>query len=314
MRCFSSSSSRKLTTVSSASVTRLAAARPSSPRVEKYGREEEHCQLAALVERVGELAELLAHDVELVVLLGDLEQRRARRPGRSLPWPSSACSPLRAEKSSSPSASSTRRCWSSAVERLARDLLGREDVRSATSLRISWIARRVSASMSRRVCSSSSSRLARRGLERLALVAPRRPCARGRRSRRPARGPPCRRSRYSASSSSASALRAVGGVDRLLDRLLALVERLRDRAGTRACAGATCVTPKASSVQIISPTSGVTRKLAALLGRGAVLRGGQDRGWSETHRASRGRTRSGRRRRRRTRSPRSARSRATGCA
>ena len=41
----------------------------------EVGREEEHRQLAALVERVGELAELLAQQVQLVLFAGDLEQR-----------------------------------------------------------------------------------------------------------------------------------------------------------------------------------------------------------------------------------------------
>src|SRR5215217_195750 len=41
----------------------------------EVGREEEHRQLAVLAERVGERAQLLADDVELVVLVGDLEQR-----------------------------------------------------------------------------------------------------------------------------------------------------------------------------------------------------------------------------------------------
>jgi len=43
----------------------------------EVGREEEQLELAAPGERVGELAELLADDVDPVVLLGDLEQRGA---------------------------------------------------------------------------------------------------------------------------------------------------------------------------------------------------------------------------------------------
>jgi hypothetical protein len=41
----------------------------------EVGREEEHLQLAGLVERVGELAELVPDEIELVVLGRDLEQR-----------------------------------------------------------------------------------------------------------------------------------------------------------------------------------------------------------------------------------------------
>jgi hypothetical protein len=38
-------------------------------------REEEHLELARLVQRVRERAELLAHEVKLVLVGGDLEQR-----------------------------------------------------------------------------------------------------------------------------------------------------------------------------------------------------------------------------------------------
>ena len=44
-------------------------------RAREVGREEEHRELAVLVQRVGELAELLAQHVELALLEGDLEQR-----------------------------------------------------------------------------------------------------------------------------------------------------------------------------------------------------------------------------------------------
>ena len=100
-------------------------------------------------------------------------------------------------------------------------------VRSATSARISWIARRVSVSMSLRACSSSSSRrrlpapdrvrllllagLAGAGDDVVGLL------ARGRQAlavlRQQLVGLPAR---------------ALGRVDRVLDRLLALVERLGD--------------------------------------------------------------------------------------
>ena len=129
MRCFSISSSRKFRT------TRLGVLERALQAVllllgGEVGREEEDRQLAVLLERVGDLAELLADDVELVVLLGDLEQRARVDLGDLLHGSSAPPSVSLAEsveKSSSPRASSTRRRWSSSVERLARDLLGRQD-------------------------------------------------------------------------------------------------------------------------------------------------------------------------------------------
>ena len=56
---------------------------------------------------------------------------------------------------------------------------------------------------------------------------------------------------------------ALGGLDRLLDRLLALVQRLGD-AGNASFASTYSEMPKTSSVQIISPMPGVTRKLPPL--------------------------------------------------
>ena len=156
MRCFSISSSRKFRITGSASVTAR-----SSPSFfscgGEVGREEEDLQLARLVERVGERAELLAHRRRACP--GPWRPRTAsgRRPWRSLPSaPSSAESEA---KSSSASASSTSRFWSSSVSDLRVTFSVASTVRSATSARISWIARRVSASMSRRVCSIISSRL-----------------------------------------------------------------------------------------------------------------------------------------------------------
>ena len=74
MRWFSISSSRKFT-------KQLVGAVEHAPeRVllllrGEVGREEEHRQLAVGVQRVGELAELLAQLVELALLARDLEQR-----------------------------------------------------------------------------------------------------------------------------------------------------------------------------------------------------------------------------------------------
>ena len=74
MRWFSISSLRKLTTIGSASVT--ARSSPSCfSAVEKYGEKKNVCSSRDVVERVGERAELVAHGVELVLLLRDLEQR-----------------------------------------------------------------------------------------------------------------------------------------------------------------------------------------------------------------------------------------------
>ena len=123
-------------------------------------REEEDRELAVLLQRVRELAELLLDRVELAVLLRDLEQG-ARIDLCDLLHYLPSRSPDRAEKSSSPSASSTSRRWSLSSSVLRVTFSVASTVRSATSLRISWIARRVSASTSRRVCSSSSSRWCR---------------------------------------------------------------------------------------------------------------------------------------------------------
>ena len=85
MRWFSISSSRKFTRIGSAPST--ACSQPVLLLLGgEVGREEEHLQLAVVVERVGELAELLAHLVELVLLLRRPRTASARRPRRSPPW------------------------------------------------------------------------------------------------------------------------------------------------------------------------------------------------------------------------------------
>ena len=73
IRCFSASSSRKLTNSGSAPETARGDPVALLGRGE-VGAEEEHLQVAVLGDRVGELAELLADLVELAVLLGDAEQ------------------------------------------------------------------------------------------------------------------------------------------------------------------------------------------------------------------------------------------------
>src|SRR3954454_9480000 len=132
-------------------------------------------------------------------------------------------------------------------------------VRSATSLRISWIARRVSASMSRRVCSRSSSRWSRAfssvsrswtspALRARATMSS--ACARASR----------RRSRYSCSSCCASArVRSATSMDSSIARW-----RLSSAcviAGHAYLRSTSIATTNASSVQIIRPTFGLTRKL-----------------------------------------------------
>ena len=89
-------------------------------------REQEHLEVTVLVELVGELPKLLAHVVGHVVLRRDLEQRVRVDLGQLFHQPL-PFSPDRAEKSTSCSASSTSRFWSSLVERLAHHLLGGGD-------------------------------------------------------------------------------------------------------------------------------------------------------------------------------------------
>src|SRR3954464_2466929 len=79
----------------------------------EVGREEEDLQVAILGERVGDLAQLLTHLVELAGVLGDLEQRARVDLGDLLHRYS--FSPASAAKSSSPTASSTSLRWSSSV-------------------------------------------------------------------------------------------------------------------------------------------------------------------------------------------------------
>ena len=85
IRWFSSSSSRKLRKIGSAPETALAQALVLLLRGE-VGREEEDLQLAVGVERVGELAELLAHLVELVLRPARPRTASGRRRRRSPPW------------------------------------------------------------------------------------------------------------------------------------------------------------------------------------------------------------------------------------
>src|SRR6185437_3139193 len=221
----------------------------------EVGREEEDLQVAGLAERVGELAELAADVVDLALVKGDLEQRPGVDRGdlfHQLP----RSSPEREAKSSSDRASSTRRFWSSSVSDLRATFSVASTVRSATSARISWIARRVSASMSRRVCSIISSRLARasasvscsavsavrRARETISSAWPRASAS---------------RSRYSRSSSSASSRTlAAWSIDSSIAFWrLSSASAMRGNATFQRMMS---VRPKMISVQIITPTTGLT--------------------------------------------------------
>src|ERR671919_2432907 len=221
----------------------------------EVGREEEHLELARLGEGVGERAELIAHLVELVLVLGDLEQRTRVDHGDLFHQRSSASE----AKSSSASASSTSRLWSASVSVLRVTFSVASTVRSATSARISWIARRVSASMSRRVCSIISSRLERAAARISPSAAS--PVLRARETISSAwPRASASRSRYSARISSAS-LRICSAVS--IDSSIARWRRSSASAmrGKAILASRYIDRPKTSSVQIINPTSGVTRKL-----------------------------------------------------
>src|SRR5262245_28804371 len=120
------------------------------------GAEEEDLEVAIAVDCVGELPQLLADGVEAALLAGDLEQGLGVHAVgvRHLYF----SDPERLVKSTSLSASSTRRRWSSAFSDLRVTFSVASTVRSATSLRICWRDRCVSASMSRLACATSSSR------------------------------------------------------------------------------------------------------------------------------------------------------------
>ena len=192
-------------------------------------REEEQPQLGVLLERLGDLAELLARRRRACPAPGRPRTASARRPGRSRPWRQFRRSaPLRAEKSRSASASSTRRFWSSPVRTRPVTFSVALIVRSATSVRISSIARRVSASMSLRVCSSSSSRFCaglvlRVALERLGVL------ARAQHDVVRLRAGLLEPLAVLGEQRLGLLLRLLGRDDRVLDDLGALVERVLDR-------------------------------------------------------------------------------------
>src|SRR6185503_3674235 len=130
-------------------------------------------------------------------------------------------------------------------------------VRSATSARISWIARRVSASMSRRACARSSSR---RSLPLTTASAS--CCSPALRARATISSAwwraSVRRSRYSASNLSASR-RVRSAVS--MDSSIAFWRRSSASAmrGKASFHNSSMVSPNTTSVQIISPMPGETR-------------------------------------------------------
>ena len=73
IRCFSARSDEEVRELVRSAVDRLLDALPLLLRGE-VGAEEEDLQIAILVERVGELAELRADLVDLVLFFGDAEQ------------------------------------------------------------------------------------------------------------------------------------------------------------------------------------------------------------------------------------------------
>ena len=230
---------------------------PSSPATRSRARRRTAAGPRFSLSASANSPELVVDPVERVVLLGHLEE------GARIDLSDLFHRCLRsAEKSTSSSASWIRRRCSSSSSDMRVTFSVAMTVRFATSLRISSSARRVSASMSLRVDLHQLVAVllgVRLGLgPRAGLGGPCR--ARATMSSACSRAS-FRRARYSSSSWSASRLVLLGRLDRLLDRPGALVERLRRCAGTRTAAGSGSVIPNAISVQIISPSSGETRKL-----------------------------------------------------
>src|SRR3954451_9404732 len=162
-------------------------------------------------------------------------------------------------KSSSASASSTSRFWSAESSDLRVTFSVASTVRSATSARICWIARRVSCSMSRRVCSTISSRLWRAPASVSCSA-----CSAVRRARETISSAWPRasesRSRYSRSSSSASwRVRSAASIESSIARWR--LSRASAMRGNATFHRKNSVSPKTTSVHTISPMSGLTRKL-----------------------------------------------------
>src|SRR3954447_3376701 len=228
-------------------------------RAEARG-EEERLQVPGFRQRVAPGSELLLDLVELAVLLGGLEQC-ARIDLAELfhqlleALPSGA----KAEKSTSASASSMRRFWSSESSDFRATFSVAMIVSLATSLRISSSARRVSAWISRRVrsiaswcsffafsfVSASNCSAALRERTRMSSA-----CSRA----------SFRRARYSSSSLSASArVCCAWSIESWISRArFSSASEIRGNANFERIS---IETKNAISVQIIRPTPGETRKL-----------------------------------------------------
>ncbi len=271
MRWFSISSSRKL--MNGASAPSASARAPSCfSAVEKYGEKKNTCR-SRLASSASANWPSCSRTSSSCPARGGLEQR-ARVDGGDLfhSVGTSAGRPvLRAkivfdvrshetpapleidEKSSSPSASSTRRFWSSGVSALRVTFSVARIVRSATSSRISSSAR-----WSRPRC-----RVGALGGGDEDLLA----CRFAPRARAPRRSAARADDLLGLGARLLQALavfgeqllgllaRALGGVDRLLDRLLAPVERFAD-AREGELRSSSIEIPKTSSVQIIRPSPG----------------------------------------------------------
>ena len=173
--------------------------------------------------------------------------------------PPLAASPLRAEKSTSASASSTRRFWSSALSDLRTTFSVVRTVSSATSLRMRSSERRVSASMSRRAAATSSSRFSLPSSAAWDFAESAALRARATMSSACSRAS-FRRAWYSAVSCSASVLlRSAASIDSAIS--LARLSSASWIRGKTFLLRKKTVIPKNSSVQIISPRPGDTRKL-----------------------------------------------------
>ena len=258
MRWFSISSFRKFRKVSSA---------PSSIRVERVlllrrgevGREEEHGQLAVGVQRVGELAELLAQLVELALLARDLEQRAGVYLGELLHQLFDAPEEIEREVELARAPPRTSRFWSAESSVLRVTFSVASTVRSATSLRMSSSARCVAASMSRsaRLAASVEDLLA--ALFGLVLVRLRR-LARALDDLFGLRARLLQALAVFGSSSSASLrVRSAVSIESSID--LCRRPSASEMRGNASFASRTIVNPNTSSVQTIRPMPGLIRKL-----------------------------------------------------
>src|SRR4051794_6280486 len=170
-----------------------------------------------------------------------------------------ATPPSRLEKSTSARASSISRFWSSPVSDLRVTFSVVRTVRSATSLRMRSSERRVSASMSRRAAASSSSRFSRPSSAAWALVVSAALRARATMSSACSRASR-RRPRYSSRiwSASSRVFSACSIESRMALARLSSASWIRGKA---TLLSTYIVIPKTSSVQIIRPRFGETRKL-----------------------------------------------------